>query len=331
MNTTEKYIYQVYLEKSFSKAAKSLFISQPSLSAAVAHKERELGFSIFDRTTKPISLTARGHIYIEMLEEIFESENHMRLRVQKLSDEMHNAIAIGGGSSSAYYLMPSICGAFHHRYGDVEVRLDIGNFGADSSLSGRFTLYQKLDRRELDAVFSYEYDANKYAGHKIHRERLVVAMHKNLVPPPLIPYAVTRQALLTGSYSPEKTVTDRSLFSGIPFLDYLKNSNSGRYMGELLGDYTVAPYTITNARHGVVHYNMMCAGVGALLTGDIVIALSNVDSEDIFYFVFDEEISTRQIYLVTRKNTPLNRNTQNFINVAKEICSRGLPLSLYNE
>ena len=60
MNTTEKYIYQVYTEKSFSNAAKTLFVSQPSLSTAVAHKEKELGFQIFDRSTKPISLTAQG-------------------------------------------------------------------------------------------------------------------------------------------------------------------------------------------------------------------------------------------------------------------------------
>ena len=45
------YVYEVYKEMSFSKAARNLFISQPSLSAAVKKEEAQIGFPIFDRTT----------------------------------------------------------------------------------------------------------------------------------------------------------------------------------------------------------------------------------------------------------------------------------------
>ena len=50
------YIYAVYKEGSFSKAAKSLFISQPSLSATVKRIEEKVGYPIFDRSTKPCLL-----------------------------------------------------------------------------------------------------------------------------------------------------------------------------------------------------------------------------------------------------------------------------------
>ena len=46
-----EYIYTVYKEKSFSKAAKKLFISQPSLSATVKRIEKKIGAPIFDRST----------------------------------------------------------------------------------------------------------------------------------------------------------------------------------------------------------------------------------------------------------------------------------------
>ena len=46
-----KYVYEVYKEKSFSKAAASLFISQPSLSANVKRIENRIGSPIFDRIT----------------------------------------------------------------------------------------------------------------------------------------------------------------------------------------------------------------------------------------------------------------------------------------
>ena len=52
-----EYIYAVYQERSFSKAAQKLYVSQPWLSAAVKKTERELNARIFDRGTSPISLT----------------------------------------------------------------------------------------------------------------------------------------------------------------------------------------------------------------------------------------------------------------------------------
>lgn len=53
------YVYEVYKEMSFSKAARNLFISQPSLSAAVKKAEKQIGFPIFDRSSNHIQLTDR--------------------------------------------------------------------------------------------------------------------------------------------------------------------------------------------------------------------------------------------------------------------------------
>ena len=50
MFTAKKYIYEVYREKSFSKAAQNLYISQPSLSARIKKAEETIGFPIFDRS-----------------------------------------------------------------------------------------------------------------------------------------------------------------------------------------------------------------------------------------------------------------------------------------
>ena len=65
MELAAKYVYEVYKEKSFSRAAKSLYVSQPALSSTVSRLEKELGFRIFDRATMPLTLTPQGRIYIE--------------------------------------------------------------------------------------------------------------------------------------------------------------------------------------------------------------------------------------------------------------------------
>ena len=66
------YVYEVYKEMNFSRAARNLFISQPSLSAAVKKVETQIGFPIFDRSSSPIKLTDLGKEYIRSIEIIMD-------------------------------------------------------------------------------------------------------------------------------------------------------------------------------------------------------------------------------------------------------------------
>ena len=52
----KEYVYAVYEEKSFSKAAQKLYITQPALSTAIKKVEKKIGTPIFDRSTSPIGL-----------------------------------------------------------------------------------------------------------------------------------------------------------------------------------------------------------------------------------------------------------------------------------
>ena len=61
-------IYTIYQEQSFSKAAQKLFISQPSLSVMIRKIEEDVGFPLFDRTSKPIRMTEAGMEYIRAAE-----------------------------------------------------------------------------------------------------------------------------------------------------------------------------------------------------------------------------------------------------------------------
>ena len=64
-----RYVYEIYRQKSFSKAAQALFITQPALSIAIGKLEASLGMPLFDRSTRPISLTPAGRIYLQTIEQ----------------------------------------------------------------------------------------------------------------------------------------------------------------------------------------------------------------------------------------------------------------------
>lgn len=67
-----KYIITVAGENSFNDAAKVLFISQPSLSAAVRSLEKEIGFDIFVRSKTGITLTSKGAEFIGYAKSVME-------------------------------------------------------------------------------------------------------------------------------------------------------------------------------------------------------------------------------------------------------------------
>ena len=59
-----EYIQAVLEEGSVTRAAKRLFLAQPSLSQYLGRVEKNLGAEIFERSTSPVRLTAAGEIFV---------------------------------------------------------------------------------------------------------------------------------------------------------------------------------------------------------------------------------------------------------------------------
>lgn len=55
-----EYFVRIVEEKSFTKAAEKLFISQPALSKSIRALEAELGVTLFKRDPRELSLTSEG-------------------------------------------------------------------------------------------------------------------------------------------------------------------------------------------------------------------------------------------------------------------------------
>lgn len=67
-----RYAITVASAKSMSEAARALFISQPSLSAAIRELEEEIGIELFRRTNRGISLTPEGEEFIGYARQVVE-------------------------------------------------------------------------------------------------------------------------------------------------------------------------------------------------------------------------------------------------------------------
>lgn len=106
MTDYKEYIYAIYQEKSFSKAAKKLYVSQPWLSATVKKVEQQLQIPLFDRSTNPISLTDAGRYYIEQIERIMAIEEEMQRHFNEMRSVNNVELHIG---SSMFFSVPMCC------------------------------------------------------------------------------------------------------------------------------------------------------------------------------------------------------------------------------
>lgn len=80
-----EYFVETSNYKSFNEAAKNLFISQPSLSAAIATLEKELGFKLFNRTKHGIELSTAGSLILPEAKQMLEIQQHWSILSHKLS------------------------------------------------------------------------------------------------------------------------------------------------------------------------------------------------------------------------------------------------------
>ena len=78
MNTRHaQLVLAVVREGSFTAAAKSLFITQPTLSHQIRQIEEQLGSPIFIRSKTAIELTPAGHVYVQAARRILQIETQM--------------------------------------------------------------------------------------------------------------------------------------------------------------------------------------------------------------------------------------------------------------
>ena len=108
--------------KSFSEAAKILYLTQPTVSAHVASLEKELGVCLLMRSTKEVSLTEEGEILYDYAMQMLELEQQIRERFGSRKKE-GAVLRIAASTIPSQYLLPEIMVRFSERYPGVRLRV----------------------------------------------------------------------------------------------------------------------------------------------------------------------------------------------------------------
>ena len=115
------YVLTVARLRSISKAAESLFISQPHLTRIIQRIEAEAGCTLFDRSTLPIRLTYAGETCVEYCKRIVALNAEYETAMKKISENSAGRIIIGIPPRRGAYLLPLVLPSFTKTHPDVEI------------------------------------------------------------------------------------------------------------------------------------------------------------------------------------------------------------------
>ncbi len=311
----KNYVYEIYKERSFSKAAHNLYISQPSLSARIKQIEERLGAPLFDRSTSPLRLTEMGEIYIRAAEEISKIENQVEDYINDLNSLKSGRLSIGASNVFAAYALPGVITEFKRKYPEVDIRLTEGNTA---------TLEEMLSSNALDMVIDNKhYDLSLYEREVFGNERILLAVPKSFaISSELEKYSLSEVELREGAYlSSEYPSVPLESFSEIPFV-MLTASNDTRARGDRLCRAAgFRPRIALELNQQATAYMAASTGMGAAFVSDILAAKLPAH-ESLAYFKLGGEDAERTVCFYYKKRKFKTRVMEEFLLLMKNGISK---------
>ena len=125
---------------SFTRAAESLFLTQPTVSMQIKKLSDAVGLPLFEQIGKKVYLTEAGHELYHYSRVIAQSLNEAEVVLSELKGLKRGKLKISV-ASTANYFAPQLLATFSQRFPNVTVSLDVTN---------RQALLQQLTHNEMD-------------------------------------------------------------------------------------------------------------------------------------------------------------------------------------
>jgi DNA-binding transcriptional LysR family regulator len=107
----------------FTRAAPALFVSQSALTGTVRQLEGEIGLSLFERTTRQVTLTRAGRDFLPVAERLLQDFDSAMSDIRGVAEGRRGHVRVAAGLSVVTtFLMPAVA-RFSERYPNIKVHL----------------------------------------------------------------------------------------------------------------------------------------------------------------------------------------------------------------
>jgi DNA-binding transcriptional LysR family regulator len=306
-----EYVYAVYQEGSFSKAAKKLYVSQPALSAVIKKLEKQLRVSLFYRGTKPVKLTSAGEYYICAVEKIMSIQQEMEEYFDTLSKERAKQITIGSPSYFCVYVLSDLVRKFQLRRTGVSV-----HFTEDATVG----LSKKLVDEEVDFVFDVE-NLNERAFNSVvwGYEHIVVAVPASFdVNDRIGDFRMTADDICGGRHlRDDERGVDLGVFSNEPILLLKRGSDIYRRVMSMCKKRGFTPRISMYLDQLLTCYHIASRGKGVAFVRDSITRYVE-RTDKLYFYKIDDELAVRAIKLYYKTAYPRSSPAGEFLEFIRD-------------
>lgn len=313
MNTQQiKYVLTLAEEKSFSKAAQKLYVTQPSLSQFIKNLESELHVQIFDRSTSPIRLTPAGEAFVSAARKIKAIEEELHKEIADLTDLKTGDLRIGTSPFRASCLLPKSIAKFHELYPGITIHIleDVSHKLEEAALEGSIDLYLNTG----------PFDENIFYIEELAVEQLYLAVPpENPINNGLESYQVTEYDIKLDTPKLHNTpYIDLSLFHSAPFIFLGSNQKLHDTAAEFCLSAGFDPYIILSSERLETAFSWTLAGIGCTFIPDFLIKFGNYERHPIYYKL-NHPKATRKLCIAYRRNRYLSKVAVAYIDLLKQL------------
>ena len=153
-------------EKSFTKAAKLLHLSQPSLSKQIKALEKNLDVLLINRENNKIFLTESGKVFLQYSERILAlCEESCRALIDLKNGERGN-LTVGASQTIGTYLMPRVLTLFAQNYPQIHLKVQVNS----TRIIAKNVISRKIDVAIVGGEIPNELKKNLTVEHFVEDE-----------------------------------------------------------------------------------------------------------------------------------------------------------------
>lgn len=317
MNSLQvKYFLTLCSERSFSKAASKLFVTQPSFSQFIKKIESEVGTELIDRSCSPIKLTEAGEAYHNACVQFAAIEEDMNNAISSLSELKSGRLSVGTESFRASTMLAKSIAAFKKEFPGVDIYVTEGSqkFLESGVASGDIDL----------AICSGEFDMNMFHSEVLADENLYMAVPKDdPVNMELTEYKLEHNEITGNSLKILKTPRcSIEMFSKLPYIELRQGEGISDNSKEIFRQAGVKPNTIVSARNLFTAVSFVLEGMGITIIPDTMIRYGNMLTHP-YYYALDSVYAVNKVCLVTRRNKYMSRTAVEYCRILKQLIRSG--------
>lgn len=301
------YVYAIYEEKSFTKAAERLYISQPSLSSTIKKLEKQLGYPIFERSPKEIKLTNIGEKYIKAAEEIIRIKNNLENEIDDLLKLHRGKIILGSTAFIVSNVLPHILKEFGKKFPDIEIKIVV----EQSSV-----LQEKLEKGLVDlAIDNTTALSPSYQHISLFEEHILIGVPENLeVNNRYKDFQIPADIIKNGSCDYSKLPKiDISKFMDEEFILLKSGNKMQQIASSIFTEKGFTPKVCFEFDQLMTSISFAESGFGICFLTDTILKYGG-SCKNMTFYQPDTDFTDRTLYMMYKRNKYLSPASSEFIN-----------------